>query len=164
MEESISKSQKKRDATALQKIGTNLIALTRAQLDKIPMPDFLRQAIDDAKIIKTHEAKRRQAQLIGKLIRKSNHEEILKAYNLILGGDSAQKASFLELEQWREKLVTGNSEALSEFMKIHEVGDLKTLRQLIQKAIDEKNTGKPKGAAKALFRFMRDNVNKSAQE
>lgn len=155
MEEASSKSQKKRDATALQKIGTKLISFTPAMLDKIPMPDFLRQAIDDAKIIKTHEAKRRQAQLIGKLIRRANHEEIVAAYNLIVAGDSAETAQFKAIERWRDRLIEDN-EAIDEYVNKHENCDSQSLRHLIQKARDEKNLGMPKGAGKALFKFLRD--------
>ena len=162
MEERISKSQKKRDATALQKIGTNLVALTPNQSDKIPMPSYLRQAIDDAKITKSHEGKRRQNQLIGKLIRSADHEEIVKAYNLILAGDLAETEAFKKLELWRDKLVNNGPEALTEFLETHECLDIPSLRQLIQKAADEKNLGKPKGAQKALFRFLRDIKQKSA--
>lgn len=154
MEDRISKTQKKRDATALQKIGTNLVAFTPAMLDKIPMPDFLRQAIDDAKIIKTHEAKRRQDQLIGKLIRRANHEEILEAYNKVIGGDRAEKSQFQALERLRDKLMSDNS-ALTAFIDAHEQCDSQNLRALVQKAIDEKHSGQPKGAGRALFRFLK---------
>lgn len=155
MDERISKSQKKRDATALQKIGTNLVDLTPAQLDTIPMPAYLRQAIDEAKVTKSHEGKRRQHQLIGKLIRSADHEEILKAYNNIIAGDIAQIETFKKLELWRDKLINNGPEALTEFLNNHNNIDLQNLRQLIKKAIDEKNLGKPKGAGKALFRFLR---------
>jgi len=155
MEERISKSQKKRDATAVQKIGTNLVALTPAMLDKIPMPDYLRQAIDVAKVTKSHEGKRRQNQLIGKLIRSADHEEILKAYNLIIAGDRGANDEFKKLEIWRDKLISGGPEALTEFMQNNQSCDDQILRQLIKNAIDEKNLGKPKGAGRALFRFLK---------
>ena len=155
MEEPVSKSQKKRDATPLQKIGTNLLALTPAQLDKIPMPAYLRQAIDDAKITKSHEGKRRQHQLIGKLIRSADHEEILKYYNLILAGDAVETEAFKKLEIWRDRLIN-NSEALTEFLQEYRCLDLQNFRQLIKKAIDEKNLGKPKGAGRALFKYLRE--------
>lgn len=78
-ETSPSKSQKKRDAAALQKIGVKLVSLTATALDKMPLSGSLRQAIDDAKTIKTHEAKRRQAQLIGKLMRVADLDNLLAA-------------------------------------------------------------------------------------
>ena len=64
MDEPKSKSQKKREADALQKIGVKLIALSLEKLDLLPLPDNLRQAIIEAKLLKSHGAIRRQAQLI----------------------------------------------------------------------------------------------------
>lgn len=82
MEESISKSQKKRDIIALQKLGVRLIALNPAALDNLPLSSSLRQAIDDAKKIKAHKATRRQAQFIGKLMRSEDHEAIIEALGM----------------------------------------------------------------------------------
>ena len=45
MDEPKSKSQKKRDAAALQKIGVELIGLSLEKLDLLPLPANLRQAI-----------------------------------------------------------------------------------------------------------------------
>lgn len=160
MDEPISKSQKKKDATALQKIGIKLVLLPPSKLDKLPLTDGLRQAIDDAKIIKTHEAKRRQAQLIGKLIRAADHEEIIKAYELILADENSQTAFFKEWEQWRDKLVSGGNEELTDFLNKHEGVDVQQLRKLIKKGREEKISGKPAGALKALFRFLRESAAK----
>lgn len=155
MEEPISKSQKKRDADALQKIGVQLIDLPLTKLDTIPLPENLRQAILDAKLIKSHGAKRRQAQLIGKLMRASDSDAIIEAYEAIMAEESSQTAAFHQLEEWREKLIQGGKEALTAFINKYQPDDLQQLRQLIKKAVDEQTTGNNKGAAKALFRFLR---------
>ncbi|KTD18802.1 alpha helix protein [Legionella lansingensis] len=156
MEESKSKSQKKRDADALQKIGVKLIALSSNKLDTLPLPANLRQAIMDAKTIKSHGAIRRQAQLIGKLMRAADSEAILTAYQSIVAEDSAQTAAFHDLEEWRERLIDDEgNEALTEFLSIYQPADMQQLRQLIKKAKEERITNKSSGAAKALFRFLR---------
>jgi ribosome-associated protein len=64
-----SKSQKKREMIALQKLGETLVSLTLQQLNKIPLDDELREAILLAQTIKSHEAHRRQLQYIGKIMR-----------------------------------------------------------------------------------------------
>ncbi|HHF7344715.1 TPA: ribosome biogenesis factor YjgA [Legionella feeleii] len=155
MEEPKSKSQKKRDADALQKVGVKLIALSLSKLDTLPLPPNLRQAIIDAKSIKSHGAIRRQAQLIGKLMRAADNEAILAAYETIIAEDSAQTAAFHELEQWRDRLINEGKEALTEFIDAFQPTDVQQLRQLVKKAVDEQNSGKPTGASKALFRFLR---------
>lgn len=74
-----SKSQRKREMHALQEIGKILVELPSPQLAKIPMPEELAEAVKTARAIKSHEAKRRQLQYIGKLMREIDPEPIQKA-------------------------------------------------------------------------------------
>lgn len=155
MDEQISKSQRKRDADALQKVGVELVELSYTKLDSLPLPDNLYKAIVDAKSIKSHGAKRRQAQLIGKLMRATDFDVILAAYEHILEEDSSVTAGFHEVELWRDKLVNGGKDALTEFVDVHHHEDVQQLRQLIKKAVDDQQKEKNTGAAKALFRYLR---------
>lgn len=155
MEEPISKSQKKREADYLQKIGVQLVALAPAALDKLPLPDTLRYAVDQAKTIKSHGASRRQAQLIGKLMRAADYEAIIAAYDALLAEDDAKTAAFHAMEQWRDRLINEGKDALTAFIDSYQPADVQQLRQLVKKAVDEKSQSKPSGAGKALFRFLR---------
>lgn len=155
MDELISKSQKKRDADFLQKTAVKFIDLSLSKLDTLPLSDNLRKAIIDAKSIKSHGAKRRQAQLIGKLMRAADHEAILAAYEQILEEDSAITAGFHEIELWRDRLINEGKDVLTEFIDCYQPEDVQQLRQLIKKAVDDQNKEKNTGAAKALFRFLR---------
>jgi len=155
MEESKSKSQKKRDADALQKVGVQLIALSMTKLDLLPLSDPLKKAIVDAKSLRSNGAIRRQAQLIGKLMRSDNSEEILAAYQQLLAEESAQTAAFHELEQWRERLIHEGKDALTAFINAFHPQDVQQLRQLIKKAVDEHQRQQHTGASKALFRYLR---------
>jgi ribosome-associated protein len=158
MEEPVSKSQKKRDADSLQKMGVAFINLSLTKLDSLPLTDNLRKAIIDAKSIKSHGAKRRQAQLIGKLMRAADHEAILAAYEQIIEEDSAVTANFHEVELWRDKLIEDGKDALTEFIDIYQPEDVQQLRQLIKKAVDDRLKEKNSGAAKALFRYLRSTI------
>jgi ribosome-associated protein len=155
LEEPKSKSQKKRDADALQKLGVKLIALNMEKLHALPLSENLRQALIDAKSIKSHGALRRQVQLIGKLMRTVNSEAILDAYNAMLAEDKAQTATFHGLEQWRTRLLNEGKVALTEFVQSYKTTDVQQLRQLVKKAVEEQNGGGHTGAGKALFRFLR---------
>ena len=155
MEEPVSKSQKKRDAALLQKIGVELIALPEGKLDKLPLTPDLRQAITQAKSIKSHGALRRQTQLIGKLMRSADSDAILAGFNEIMAEGSAQTAAFHEVEAWRSRLIDEGKDALTAFIAAHPDVDVQQLRQLIKKAVDEKIGDKSLGGSKALFRFLR---------
>ncbi len=71
-----SKSARKREHLALQKLGEELITVKRSDLDNLPLDDALREAVRDAREIKAHGALRRQKQYIGKLMRNVDPEPI----------------------------------------------------------------------------------------
>ena len=74
----VSKSEIKRDAEALKKLGEKLVELTKAKLDKIPLEDALLEAVNLAQRLQK-EARRRQLQYIGKLLRGMDVEPIQAA-------------------------------------------------------------------------------------
>ena len=64
-----SKSQRKRDAHALQALGAQLVALSPGHLVQLDLPDALREAVVAAQSMRSHGARTRQMQYIGKLMR-----------------------------------------------------------------------------------------------
>ena len=158
MDEPKSKSQKKREADVLQDIGVQLIQLSLDKLDLLPLPAKLRQAILDAKLLKSHGAIRRQAQWIGKLMRLSDSEEIIAGYEQLRAEASATTAEFHDVERWRTRLINEGKDALTEYVETYPSVDIQQLRQLIKKAIDEQQRELHTGAGKALFRYLRSFV------
>jgi ribosome-associated protein len=74
-----SKSARKREAHALQKLGEELVALRAVELARLPLPETLRDAIDEARRLTSRGALARQRQYIGKLMRDIDVEPILAA-------------------------------------------------------------------------------------
>lgn len=70
-----SKSQRKREATALQDLGEQLVKLTSAQLKRIPLSEELLAAVRAAQTMNQRGAHKRQLQLIGKLMRRLDDPE-----------------------------------------------------------------------------------------
>jgi ribosome-associated protein len=64
-----SKSQRKRDAHALQALGAQLVALPPAHLVRMALPDALHEAVVAAQGMRQHGARTRQMQYLGKLMR-----------------------------------------------------------------------------------------------
>jgi len=155
MEEFKSKSQKKRDVIEMQKLGVDMIDLSESDLDQIPLPSTLKKAIIDAKTIKSHEARRRQEQLIGKLMRSADYHSISKAFNDLIAEQKGHTALFHEIEAWRIRLIEEEKEALSDFINHYQPNEIQQLRQLIKKVKKESQNQKNVGAAKALFRYLR---------
>lgn len=70
----ISRSQKKRDSSQLQKIGEELANLAPAKLAKLPLTEDLREAFAEFRRISNKEAKRRHLQYIGRVMREAQEE------------------------------------------------------------------------------------------
>ena len=64
-----SKTQRKRDAHALQTLGIQLVALSAAQLARLDLPETLHEAVLAAQRMRSHGARTRHLQSIGKLMR-----------------------------------------------------------------------------------------------
>ena len=64
-----SKTQRKRDAHALQALGVQLVALSAAQLARLDLPETLHEAVLAAQRMRSHGARTRQLQYIGKVMR-----------------------------------------------------------------------------------------------
>lgn len=74
--EAPSRTARKHAAKELQDVGEQLLDLRPELLDALPVPDALREAVVDAKRITSFGARRRQLQLIGKLMRRLEPEAL----------------------------------------------------------------------------------------
>ncbi len=81
----VSRSQKKRDSTHLQKLGEQLAKLSKAKIQKMNLSEDLQHALFEYNNLKKFEAKRRHLQYVGKLMRSEDNieeiEEILNELN-----------------------------------------------------------------------------------
>ena len=154
-EEIVSKTKRKREMHELQVLGASLVDLPEGLLHAMNLEARLLGAVLEAKRIKSHEAKRRQMQYIGRLMRDVDPAPI-RARMAELEGSSAQAtARHRRLEAWRERLI-GDDEALTAFAAEHPGADLQTLRALIRNARKEAKEGKPPRAFRELFRVLKD--------
>ena len=154
-QEIVSKTRKKREMHELQALGAALVELPEAQLKALPIDEQLRAAVLDAKRIRSHEAKRRQIQYIGRVMRDVDPAPIRAALAEIEGGSAQANARHRRLEAWRERLV-GDDEALTAFAAEHPGADLQALRALIRNSRKEQKEGKPPRAYRELFRVLKE--------
>jgi ribosome-associated protein len=151
----ISKSERKRLATRLQKMGRALAELRRDRLAEISLPDDLERAIADYRRFPSREAKRRQLQLIGKLMREIDTAPIEAALERLDGRSATARYEQHQLERWRERLVEDPA-ALTAYLAEHPHSDRQTLRHLIERARTARDEQQQKIASRALFRFLRE--------
>jgi ribosome-associated protein len=153
--EFVSRTKKKQAVEELQKLGAALVDLPPLQLETLALPDILLNAVLDAQRITSHEARRRQIQYIGKVMRKVDPEPVRAALAAVDGQSAAARAQQRRLESWRERLI-GDDQALTAFAGEHAGADLQALRTVIRNARKEIAEGKPPRAQRELFRVLRE--------
>ena len=152
----LSKTQRKKDMLALQKLGKTLVDLSDSQLAKIPLPPELLDLIHVARTLKTHESIRRHMQCIGKRMRHVDAEAIEKALENLQLGTQRQTDQFHKTEEWRDRLITEGDAALQKLMALYPEIDRQQVRQLIRKAQHDAAKEKKTGGELELFRYLRD--------
>ncbi|CAI06663.1 conserved hypothetical protein [Aromatoleum aromaticum EbN1] len=150
-----SKSQRKRDMHALQDLGEQLVALSVDQLKKVPMPEALADAVREAKRMTKHEARRRQMQYVGKLMRHIDPEPIQAQLDVFNGLSKAEIARQHRLERLRSE-VLDDEKVLQRIVETWPEADFQQLRTLRRNALKEREQNKPPRAFRELFRVLRD--------
>lgn len=152
-----SKSQRKRDMTALQDLGVELEALAKDRLARVPMPESLADAIHAARKINSHEGKRRQMQFVGKVMRGLDDDEvdaIRAALEGFKGTSKAETARLHLIERWRELLLADDA-MLTKFLGEHPSVDVQAVRNIIRNARKEREMGKPPRYFRELFQAVK---------
>ncbi len=151
----VSKSEIKRDAEELKRLGGELVELSKNSLDKIPLDEDLRTAIELAQKIKK-EGRRRQMQLIGKMLRSREEEPIRLALDKLKNRHNQQVALFHKLEVLRDRLVAEGDEVVPDVLALYPDADRQQLRAMIRNAQKEKATNKPPKAYRQIFQYLRE--------
>ncbi|MDE2234946.1 MAG: DUF615 domain-containing protein [Gammaproteobacteria bacterium] len=154
MPEERSRTQVKRAAEALQKLGERLMALPKSQLDLMPLPDNLRNAIEDARRISARGALKRQRQYIGRLMRDIDPQPLRAKLEEFAGIDNLSKARFHQCQYWRDRLLAEGDAALAEFLLRFPQADRQHLRRLLRDAVKDAGGVQQPRRARELFRYL----------
>jgi len=154
-----SRSQLKRDSAALQKMGEELAALPPSVWQKFSISDDMRAALEEYAKIKSHEAKRRHLQYIGRLMRAEDAPQIERGLAELKAGHAQQTAGFHMLENLRDRILDNDDSAWQEVRELlaglesdEREKQIKRLEACI-KAVQER---KDKAAFRTLFRSLKD--------
>ncbi|MDD2967156.1 MAG: ribosome biogenesis factor YjgA [Desulfovibrionaceae bacterium] len=157
----VSRSQKKRDSTALQKLGEELAKLPISHLGKLPLTPDLHEAFAELARVNSKEGRRRQLQYIGRLMREADSEAIRAALDAMLLGHTQDMRVFHQAERLRTALLETPAtewEALLAQLPLPagEEGQRQrqSLHSLAQAARDEQSQKEKTTASRELFRAL----------
>ncbi len=148
-----SKSAKKRVFLELQALGEQLLGLTEEQLRSMDLDENLFDAVIAAAKMKSHGALRRQCQLIGRLMRNVDPEQIRRALDALQHQEKTAKDVFRRAEEWRDRIVQCGYPGLNEFFDMtgRKNGDLSIL--LIEYAATTGDSGR-RVLQRKIFRLV----------
>lgn len=154
-----SRSQQRRDALEVLSICEQLVALSEAQLARLPVPEDLLPHIRETRRITSHIAHKRQLAFLAKQMRRED-DEVLDAIRDALDekGDAARRETAVmhRIEAWRERLLDEGDAALAELIGQYPDADRQGLRQLVRNTLEERKRNKPPRAYRELFRHLRE--------
>jgi len=153
IEEGPSKSLRKRQSHDLQDLGEALIDLPQAELDALPLPDVLREAVMLARRITAHGGLSRQKQFIGKLMRKIDAEPIRIALEARQENERNAARQFQLIERWRARLID-EATAIDEFVRSYPAAERDLLNRLAAQARHERESNRTPKAARELFQAV----------
>lgn len=151
-----SRTHRKNEMLALQKLGKTLTEMTESQLDKIPISDEMKTIIRTYRTLKTNESKRRHMQYIGKKMRQVDADAVKKSIEIVQRDNAVVVEKFHDVEAWREQLILEGDDGLQKLMTLYPDIDRQQARQLIRKAQHDRKQEKKTGGELELFRFLRE--------
>ena len=150
-----SRSQLKRENQELRDMGEQLVLLAKSQLEKIALDDSLKAAIKEARRLKNLDARRRQLQYIGKLLRNIDVTDIKYSLEKLNHQSQTFRQHFAKLEEWRDRFINEGNNAIEDFIAQYPQADRQQLRNLQRQASREKSQSKPSTASEKLFKYIR---------
>ena len=150
----ISKTKRKQQMHELQDIGEELVELSKEALSKIPMSEDLLDAIKEYKRLNAHEARRRQMQFIGKIMRKEDTAPIREKLEQIRGSSTAATALLHRIERYRSAMID-KDEAITQFLSDFPHASVQELRTLVRNTRKEQELNKPPKNFRALFQELK---------
>lgn len=151
------KSAQKREQAQIKALVTALLACPEAEWQAMGLNETVQKELRLARGMKASGARNRQIKFIVRLLKDDGLEAARQWVEQRDLREAEARRRFHELEAWRDRLVEAGDQALGDYLQAHPETDRQQLRQLVRQARKERDTGKPAGAGKKLFRFLREN-------
>ncbi|HEU0032012.1 MAG TPA: ribosome biogenesis factor YjgA [Kofleriaceae bacterium] len=145
----IARSKRRNAGDVSATLANQLMKLGQPALNKLELDDELREAVDRARAITSPVARRRAERTLAGELRRHDLGELRD--KLATAEAPTADTQLLHLaEQWRARLIDEGMAAAAEFPG----GADAELPRLVDAAKRERETGRPPGAARALFRHI----------
>ena len=149
------KTQQKREISARTALVERMTGLSDRQLASLGLDGAAVAEIARVRAIRPSGARKRQLKFCVRQLQGADLSQV----ELYLDDQQSQQAAFNQafhhLERWRDRLIEEGDAALGDALAEWPGLDRQQLRQLVREARRERDQGKPRGAGRKLFRYLR---------
>ena len=150
------KTQLKQELAEIHSLVLQLIDLAEKEQLELKLTDQIMSGLKQARGMKADNARKRLLKHITKLLSKEDVELVKDYFALRDAQQQQMNHAFHQLEKLRDRMIDEGDSVLQEFLNEHGSADRQQLRQALRNARKERETGKPAGAGKKLFRLLRE--------
>ena len=132
------------------RLARALMKLHGSAVGKLDLDEDLREELERARAVTSPIARRRAERSLAGALRGADLDDLEARLANVQATGAAEPRLFKLAESWRARLIEEGSAAAAELPG----GDDPALAELIERARRERDTGRPPGAARALFRHV----------
>ena len=152
------KTRLKRELAEVNALVLQLIQMPEHEQQQLELTSGIMTDLKQARGMKADNARKRLVKHITKVLSEADVERIRLHIDQRDARQQQMNRAFHKLETLRDRMIEEGDTALQEFLDAHAGADRQQLRQVLRNARRERDTGKPAGAGKKLFRLLREEV------
>ena len=150
------KTQIKKDMAILFALSEELSELSASQLKTLELPDNIYKAVVEVSGMPHKGARKRLLKFITGQLNKIEVEPVLEKLARMKNKSAHAVREHHIVERWRDRLIAGGNDVLTELLNEQPHADRQQLRQLLRNAQKEAEAAKPPKSSRLLYRYLKD--------
>ena len=149
------KTQIKKEIAALFDLAETLSKLSQVQLTALELPEKIHNAIIEVAGMPHTGARKRLLKYIAAQFHKIDVSPIQEKLARIQNKSAHSVREHHIVENWRDKLINGGNDALTELFDEQPNADLQQIRQLLRNIKKETDSNHPPKSSRLLYRYLK---------
>ncbi|WP_262964440.1 ribosome biogenesis factor YjgA [Methylobacter psychrophilus] len=150
------KTQIKKELAVLFALSEELSELSAAQVKYLELPDNIHKGVMEVSGMPHKGARKRLLKFITGQLNKIDIDPILEKLARMKNQSAHAVREHHIVERWRDRLIAGGNNALTEFLNEQPDADRQQLRQLLRNIQKETQAGTPPKSSRLLYRYLKD--------
>ena len=150
------KTQIKKDMAVLFALSEEISELSTAQVKQLELPDNIHKAVVEVSGMPHKGARKRLLKFITGQLNKIDLEPILEKLARMKNKSVHAVREHHRVECWRDRLIAGGNDALTELLNEQPDADRQQLRQLLRNVQKESEAAKPPKSSRLLYRYLKN--------